>query len=974
VGKSVPKSVLALPGKVRVTPSEFVAKWRVVELRERQSSQTHFNDLCLMLGEPTPIEADPKGEWFCFERGASKGSGGEGWADVWKKGYFGWEYKGKHKDLKAAYRQLNEYREALENPPLLVVSDMDRFEIHTNFTGTAKKVHAFTLEELPEKVNLDLLRALFRKPEKLRPDYTPEMVTKEAAARVAQIAVRMEERGIDPHEAAHFLMQCIFCMFAEDIDLLPDHLFRLIVERTRHQPSKFAKYVQDLFEAMRTGGDVFAQEVKWFNGGLFVDDKVIELTLAELEILYGAASLDWSSVEPAIFGTLFERSLDPEKRHRLGMHYTSPEDIELVLQPVLFAPLREEWTQICVEVERLLALDQQRLARRKGPVLREKESTRLQQVKSLIGAFLDKLNNIRVLDPACGSGNFLYLALKGLKDLELEVIQYAMKRNLGGYLPYVSPKRLHGIEINPYAHQLAQIVVWIGYLQWMYVYGYPIASKPILEKFDNILEGDALLEAGQERPPWAEADFIVGNPPFIGGKLLRRTLGSDYVDRLFREYADEVPKEADYVLYWFERAMQAVERRQAARERQVAINDARVAKGQPPLRVDLPVRVGFVATQGIRSGPNRGVLERINGESGRIFMAWQDRPWVLDGADVRVSMVGFDEGIAQQRCLDGGPTDRINSDLSNSQVDLTQARRLRENLGIAFMGTTKGGKFNLTPSQAAEYLKAKNASKKPNTDVVVPWAGGRDIVKRSRGLYIIDFGLAMTEDEAALYEKPFGHVVAHVKSKRIKNPRAAYATRWWLHSEPRPAMRAALQGLPRYLATVRHMKHRVFVFLEAGVLPDSGLIAIAKDDWFTFGILQSKAHVLWATRKSGRIGVGNDPRYAATNSFETFPFPDNVPRKLEDTVEVAAKALYDLREGWLEQNPKQGMTDLYNEPPAWLPMKQKVLDDAVLAVYGWPKTLTDEQILGQLLDLNLSREGIDDPGEEEEEEEEEDSS
>ena len=333
---------------------EFISKWRRVELGERQAAQQHFLDLCALLGQEPPAEADPIGESFCFERGATKESGGEGWADVWKKGCFGWEYKGKHKDLDAAYSQLLKYRESLENPPLLVVCDMDRIVVHTNFTNTPSRVHEVRLEELDTPRAHEILRAVFFEPEKLKPGLTSRTVTEEAARRIGEIAQALREKGSAGEEVAHFLDRLVFCMFAEDVGLLPEKLFSRLVEKSRRDPARFGKLVNDLFAVMASGGDFGADTIRRFNGNLFNNAAPITLTEGEVERIYQAALLDWSAVEPSIFGTLFERGLDPDKRSQIGAHYTSREDIETLIEPVVMQPLRREWAETRALVENVL--------------------------------------------------------------------------------------------------------------------------------------------------------------------------------------------------------------------------------------------------------------------------------------------------------------------------------------------------------------------------------------------------------------------------------------------------------------------------------------------------------------------------------------------------------------------------------------------------------------------------------------------
>jgi len=318
-----------------MTPADFIAKWKRSQLSERSACQQHFLDLCEVLNQPKPAAADPVGAFYTFERGLRDAEGKQGWADVWFKGHFAWEYKGKHKDLKAAYDQLQRYRDALENPPLLVVCDIDRFEVHTNFTDTAKKVHTFSLDNLGEVHHLDILRKLFTEPNDLRPALTTYSITEHAAIRLGQLADSMRTRGIDAQESAHFLMKLMFCMFAEDVQLLPKGLFERTIESSKTDPKKLDKKFQKLFAAMAKGDSFGVDEIQYFNGGLFSDAKTIELRENEIDEILSAARYDWSSVEPSVFGTLFERSLDPDKRSQLGAHYTSRADIDQIRGPAV---------------------------------------------------------------------------------------------------------------------------------------------------------------------------------------------------------------------------------------------------------------------------------------------------------------------------------------------------------------------------------------------------------------------------------------------------------------------------------------------------------------------------------------------------------------------------------------------------------------------------------------------------------------
>jgi len=895
--------------------SDFIAKWKPVDLSERSAAQQHFLDLCELVGHPKPVEADKTGESFCFERGAAKQDGGDGWADVWKKDFFGWEYKGKHKDLDAAYDQLLQYRESLENPPLLVVCDMDRIIVHTNFTSTKAQTFAIPLAELDTPRSLEILRSVFFTPDKLKPGVTSEAITTAAAQRLADVALKMRDRGLDPQAVAHFLDRIVFCLFAEDVGLLPRDLFSQIVTKCAHDPKRFGKYVADLFVAMANGGECLMQDIRHFNGNLFDESPVLELTGDEIASVQAAAELDWSEVDASIFGTLFERGMDPAKRSQLGAHYTSRDDITTLVEPVVMQPLRREWTDVRAKMDKLLAGDA-----KKNRAAAEKQFLQ----------FLQRLQGVRI-------------------------------RDLGftPSFPQVNPQQLHGIEINLYAHDLAQMTCWIGYIQWLRANGYGFPAEPILRRLDkNFQCADALTAT------WPAVDFIVSNPPFLGGKKMRAELGDEYMDKLFADWGDRVPPEADFCCYWFEKARAHLE----------------TGKVQ---------RAGLLATQAIRGGANRQVLKRIK-DTGDIFFAESDRPWILDGANVHVSMIGFDNGSDKTRILDGLPVPTINANLT-AVADVTQAKPVAANLNLSFMGTTKGGAFDIPETLALELLRQPNPHGRPNSDIVVPWVNGLDVTRRSRGMWIIDFGVGLPEQEAAKYEAPFEYVRQHVKPEREKS--RTTISEWWLQERRREDMRIALAPLPRFLCTCRVSKHRIFIWLTAPTQPDSATFAFARADDYFFGVLQSRFHEVWALKLGTRLETR--PRYTPTTCFETFPFPGATPEQ-QAAIAAAAQELDTLRTNWLNppewtreevlefparadgpwaryvQNgvaryprlvpkdadcakklAKRTLTNLYNERPTWLANAHAKLDAAVFAAYGWPVTVTDEQILERLLALNL---------------------
>ena len=946
-----------------MTPYEFINKWKASTLSERSASQQHFLDLCELLGEPKPADVDPSGEWYCFERGARKDSGGEGWADVWKRHHFAWEYKGKRKDLDAAFEQLRQYALALENPPLLIVSDMQRFRIRTNWTNSVSRTFDFDLEDLADAATRDLLKWAFSDPERLRPGETRQALTEQAAQSFATVAQALRERGHDPLAVAHFVNRLVFCMFADDVGLLPGHMFTRMLEQAQRTPDQFADLAGDLFRVMAFGGRVGFETVDWFNGGMFDDDTALPLEKSDIDTVLAASKLDWSEVDPSILGTLFERGLDPSKRAQLGAHYTDRDKIMLLVEPVVVRPWLADWAsekaEIAAELERADAAK-----------ARSTRTTRRREADRRYRTFLNRLRSFTVLDPACGSGNFLYLALQALKDLEHRVQVEAEALGFQREFPEIGPANVKGIEINPYAAELARVSVWIGEIQWMRRNGFSEAHDPILKPLDTIECSDAILTPDNTEPDWPEADAVIGNPPFLGGKLLIANLGEDYVSRMFATYEGHVPAEADLVCYWFEKA-----------GRQIASGKAN--------------RAGLVATNSIRGGANRRALQAAT-ENRRIFEAWSNEPWVVDGAAVRVSLVCFsragDEYVTGSR-LDGVTVDEIYADLTarrgNVGVDLTNARRLAENVGIAFMGDTKGGPFDVSGDQARAWLRLPaNPNGRTNVDVLKPWVNGMDLTRQPVGKWIVDFGLSMSIGEAALYEAPFRWIQEHVWPTWDKQRQAGRRGQWWLHHRPRPNMLAALTGLSRYIATPTVAKHRLFVWLDARVCPDHQLILIARDDDTTFGVLHSRFHELWSLRQG--TSLEDRPRYTPTTTFETFPFPHaltpHIPAakyaKAPHSIAIAeaARRLVELRDRWL--NPpewvewvdepvpgypkrpvprneeaakalsKRTLTNLYNARPQWLANAHADLDAAVAAAYGWSTDISDDDVLRELLALN----------------------
>ena len=778
-----------------ITPQAFVAKWQQATLRERASSQEHFIDLCRLIGHPTPAEADPAGKWFTFEAGAQRlpspaaaGEGGElrsqgvraGWADVWKMGHFAWEYKGQHANLDKAYAQLLQYRESLLNPPLLIVSDMQRIVIHTNFTNTAKQTHNLALEDLLEPARLDLLRQAFTDPDALRPSQTPQQVTEKAAQEFGRLAELLRRYGNDPHATAHFLIRLLFCLYAEDANILPGGLFTRLVT----QPATtgvLTGQLRQLFAAMAAGGAFGADVIPHVDGGLFDDDAALDLDSESRRILAEVSRLDWSAIKPSILGTLFERSLDPGKRSQLGAHYTGEEDILLIVEPVLMAPLRRRWGEVKAEAE-AKAEKRDLIAGSKPSPQKTRQLAKIEgELFGLLRGFRAELAATQVLDAACGSGNFLYVSLRLLLDLEKEVITLAAALGDSLAIPMVSPKQLHGIEINPYAYELAQTTIWIGYIQWWRDNGFGLPEEPILKPLEAIRQMDAIMAGDRGQETGAGIGTGGQGAGVAGGGCDRR----------------------ESAVLGREQDSQGVGRRIRGRAVQ-ALRGPRSGVRRPGV---LLVREGAGADRGREGEAGWAAGNASRFAAVRIARSWSGSRRLATSSGR--SQIGIGFWMAQQymfrwwvsmteakeiASLTARPVIQINPDLTSS-VDVTVARRLAENRGICFMGPSPKAPFDIDsrrgPGDAGRSL---NINGRPNTDVVRPVASAIDLVQGSRGKWTIDFGL-MHRKRPRSYEMPFEYVEETCIPCDAEPTRCLSLSNGGSMLRPRPGMRKALNGL-----------------------------------------------------------------------------------------------------------------------------------------------------------------------------------
>jgi hypothetical protein len=994
--------------------TDFFAKWgtdgTAASLNERQGAQPHFMDLCALLGVPTPGSSAGDEDNYLFEQSTLLLGQARGYADVFKRGCFAWENKKPGRNLDDALKQLRNYAAALDNPPLLVVSDRAIIRVHTQFTGHPSTTHEIKLADLEHPEKRALLKNAWLNPEWFRPKETTLDITLAAANSFATLAARLRNRGLildkkgdkvsgvavnEPQAVAHFLTQCLFCFFAEDVGLLPDRLFQKMIDAKLDSnfigdilPSeKLSRGLSTLFNAMRTGDLFGIYDIDRFNGGLFQTIAVPKLDILDVTELRNAARLNWSAIDVSIFGTLFERGLDPKKRSQLGAHYTDPATILRIIEPVIRRPLLAIWEQTSTELEKIMLKSV-----RKGDASHKAAQT-------VFVHWLEQLKAYRVLDPACGSGNFLYTSLKVLKDIEHQSHLKAQSIGLDREADLVTgPHNMLGIELNEYAAELARLSVWIGELQWRMDKGYSFRRNPVLEPLDCIECRDALITVpaesveGSKTPSvraepveadWPKASVVVGNPPFLGDRKMIRELGEDYTFKLRKVYEGRVPGGADLVCYWFEKARTALEKHGLG-------------------------AAGLVATNSLRGGANRKVLDAIV-QTSRLYEAWSDEYWVNDGAAVRVSLVCFGHADQTPR-LNNVDVEAISSDLSAAQ-SISSVKKLKTNVDASYIGTQKNGPFDISHELASQWLRLPNPNGKSNAQVVRPWANGLDVTRRPQNRWVVDFGCDMSIDEASLFEAPFAYIEQAVKPTRSAVRRDFHRNNWWLYGDARPGLRQKLTQIQRFIVTSMVAKHRVFAWMPAIQIPENLCVVVTRTDDTTFGILHSRFHELWSLRMG--TSLEDRPRYTPTTCFETFPFPagltphdtasqqtrrlasgavvPDVPSKAAEAIAEAAYKLTTLRDNWLNPPdwtqrlpevvplgmdvspypdrivPKNGyeqslsertLTKLYNARPAWLATAHAALDAAVAAAYGWTDytpDMPDETILQRLLALNVER-------------------
>ena len=887
-----------------------------------------------------------------------------------------------------AKAQAEEYARALPAshgwPPFILVCDVGRvIEVFADFTGQGKNYtqypdrqgYRIRLEDLRNPAIRDRLRRIWLDPTSLDLSRIAARATRDIAQRLAAVSRRLEGEGHGPEDVAHFLMRCLFTMFAEDVGLLPKAAFKNLLEECLTHPDAFPALVGDLWRDMDRGTP-FATSIRArvlrFNGSLFRDAKVLPLGREEIGELLEAARQDWREVEPAIFGTLLEQALDPGERRRLGAHYTPRAYVERLVVATVIEPLRADWAAVLTTAEGHQSAGDRRTA------------------ANAVRDFHDKLCRTRVLDPACGTGNFLYVALELMKKLEGEVLDALV--SLGGQEALtglaghtVDPHAFLGLELNPRAAAIAELVLWIGYLQQHFRTKGGIPEPPILREFKNIQNANAVLTwdgaphvsvvGGREtypnprRPEWPAAEFIVGNPPFIGkGAALREALGNQ-VEALWRAHRHMNPS-ADFVMYWWDRAADLLTRKGTV------------------LR-----RFGFVTTNSITQDLSRRVMrKRMDGKSPvSIVMAIPNHPWTKatsDAAAVRIAMTvveagrtdGIRRSVVGEAALDTdsprvalvnerGP---INADLTIG-ADISRTVELRANSGIANNGMLVAGRGFILSQKEAEHLTKSDL--KRYSHFLKRYRNGRDLLTGANDKFIIDFFGHDALSARTQFPSGYHRLLELVRPERDNNNRSTYRERWWIFAEPRSKFRPALIGLDRSIATTETSKHRVFQFVEGATVPDHMIVAIASSDAYTLGVLSSRIHTTWALAAGGWLGIGNDPRYSKSRVFDPFPFP--IPAEpMKARIRAVAEELDAFRKQRQAEHPGLTLTGMYNvleklRASTELDAKDEAIRDQglvlilrelheridalVLEAYGWAVGIRDDAILANLVALNRER-------------------
>ena len=1048
----------------------FIEHWRKTGGSELANTQSFLNALCLLIGVAAPNGslADDASNDYVFERRVFQDNGDGtrdfGRIDAYKRGCFILEAKqGSDADRAAAERgeddldlfgqtatarmkrgtarrgtpgwakamvqakgQAERYAKALPVdhgwPPILIVADIGYcIEVFADFTGTGKAYAQFPdrsryrimLDDLRDADVRERLRAIWTDPASLDPAAESARVTRQVADLLATVSRRIENRGYSADAVSGFLMRLLFTMFAEDTKvLLPENSFKQLLRGQLDHPELLHHQLSALWGAMDRGefSPALGIMVKKFNGYLFKDTAAIPLDREELAVLIEAAEHEWTDVEPAIFGTLLERALNPKERAKLGAHYTPRAYVERLVGPTIIEPLRADWTGVRVAASELI------------------DQGKPDEARKAVEAFHAQLARTKVLDPACGTGNFLYVAMARMKELEGEVVDLLVELGDTQYVAdltghTITPENFLGIEINPRAAAIAQLVLWIGYLQWHFrVNGEGRAPpEPILRDIRTIECRDALIEYDEKllerdeagaivtrwdgetmklhpvtnrlvpdedartevyrlvnarAAKWPDANFIVGNPPFVSSRQMRELLGDGYADAL-RAAHPRMPGNVDLVMYFWSKAADQV--RAGAR------------------------RFGLIATSRMRMDQNREVTILALGNDLAIIQAIPDHPWTGKDADagVRVAFtvvaeaghaakmlyLSPDHDNPKSRVADGTVLDHselvafsrafISADLSPS-IEISNVTELKAWDRIVHAGMKPYARSLVISDEEARQIFA---SEEQLAKFAPHYLNGQDVARQARGVRVLDFNAFDTEQEVRNASEPaYQYLVTHTKPERSQERNPRLRKEWWRFEAARDELRAGLKGTASFIATVENSPTRYFVFLSSDTLPDQKLRCIASADPYLLGVLSSHFHAVYAGRLGGRHGVGNTPVYN-TKCATTFPFPADVPDPLKDRIRAEAEALDSLRKLVLAEHDDLTLTRLYNVLEALragrplTPQERDIHDRGLVTLirqhhdeidwlvadaYGWGAEwgrgdLSDEDILTRLVTLNKER-------------------
>ncbi len=851
--------------------------------------------------------------------------------DLYKQGCFVWESKqGSDKqpptetgprrrgtavrDTKAwdkamvdAKAQAERYVQALlpeeGHPPFILVSDIGNIiEVYADFRGSGMytpypnaKEYRITLEDLRNPHIMRRLRLIWENPLALDIARGNAKVTREIATQLADLATALEKSGHAQEAVSLFLMRCIFTMYAEDVGLVEYNAFTNLLTENLNTPENFTQAATKYWQILRLTGQAVPIEtqVLRFQGYLFDDVEALPLTKQQLALLHRAAHAHWANVDTAVFGYLLERALEPTERHSLGAHYTPVAYVERLVLPTVMEPLRTAWEST-----------------KQNALAHISAGEHAEAIKA-IQAYHKSLSEVTVLDPSCGSGVFLAVTMALLKELEAEVAQALRDMGLTerqildtGYA--VNPRQLRGIEVVPRAVDISELVLWLTYLQQHYtIHGNVPPAETLFGQVRSVELRDAVLawnEDGTARQsdPWPQADYIVGNPPFVGGSKMRTALGDAYTVALRKAYPT-IAASSDYVMYWWYRAAKLVQ------------------EGKTK-------RFGLITTSTIGQPASRGVMEHfLDGEPPvSIIYAVPTHPWIdaKGSASVRIAMTvgeaGHKEGILAtvlaEKSTEHGEVQvelqsvygRINANLTVG-VDMTKVKKIAGREDMAFSGVKINGSGFIVTSKQAKALGLGTVAGLEKH--IKPYINGKDIMGVSRHAMVIDmYGLSIEEVQSK-YPLVYQHLLEHVKPERNKKKEKSLRENWWLFDSQAVSMRQALKGLEHYIVTVQTAKHHIFTFVDDNIIPDGALVVIASDDAYMLGILSSKVHTDWIKKTASRMGIAY--RYMHSITFDTFPFP-NATEEQKQRIRATAEQLDAHRKARQALYPRLTLTDMYN--------------------------------------------------------------